>query len=368
MARKLLHSGMTLVRSDDAVLITSARTLPPSPEPKVRSTSMSSSTASAGTPHPAIETGLTDVFERCRTQTQGKVATYIPELATMPPEQFGLALATIDGKLSTRGNADSEFTIQSVSKAFSYCLALELLGRDEVLRHVGVEPSGDAFNAIIFDPRTERPFNPMVNAGAITICALIYRELKDDALEFVLDRFSKAAGRRLRISDPVYRSECVTGHRNRAIGHLLLTVGAAREPIEPALDLYFKQCSILVNATDLARMGATLANIGQNPFTQESVFDVAAVRDTLSVMFTCGMYDYSGNWAVDVGIPAKSGVGGGVVGVVNRQLGIGTFSPRLDDKGNSVRGLKAFQELADEFGLHAFECTNYGSEFMRSLA
>ena len=354
MARKLLHSGMTLVRSDDAVLITSARTLPPSPEPKVRSTSMSSSTASAGTPHPAIETGLTDVFERCRTQTQGKVATYIPELATMPPEQFGLALATIDGKLSTRGDADSEFTIQSVSKAFSYCLALELLGRDEVLRH--------------FDPRTERPFNPMVNAGAITICALIYRELKDDALEFVLDRFSKAAGRRLRISDPVYRSECVTGHRNRAIGHLLLTVGAAREPIEPALDLYFKQCSILVNATDLARMGATLANIGQNPFTQESVFDVAAVRDTLSVMFTCGMYDYSGNWAVDVGIPAKSGVGGGVVGVVNRQLGIGTFSPRLDDKGNSVRGLKAFQELADEFGLHAFECTNYGSEFMRSLA
>jgi glutaminase len=196
----------------------------------------------------------------------------------------------------------------------------------------------------------------------------IYRELKDDALEFVLDRFTKAAGRRLRISDPVYRSECVTGHRNRAIGHLLLTVGAAREPIEPALDLYFKQCSILVNATDLARMGATLANIGQNPFTQESVFDVAAVRDTLSVMFTCGMYDYSGNWAVDVGIPAKSGVGGGVVGVVNRQLGIGTFSPRLDDKGNSVRGLKAFQELADEFGLHAFECTNYGSEFMRSLA
>jgi glutaminase len=232
---------------------------------------------------------------------------------------------------------------------------------------VGVEPSGDAFNAIVFAPDTQRPFNPMVNAGAITVSALIHRALKGEALDFLLDRFSKAAGRTLRISDSVYRSEAETGHRNRAIGHLLLNVGAAQQPIEPALDLYFRQCSILVTATDLARMGATFANLGENPFTGESVFGVTAVRDTLSVMFTCGMYDYSGNWALDVGIPAKSGVGGGVLGVVNRQLGIGTFSPRLDEKGNSVRGLRAFQELSDEFGLHAFECTNYGSELMRTL-
>ncbi|MCZ8132450.1 MAG: DksA/TraR family C4-type zinc finger protein [Steroidobacteraceae bacterium] len=139
-------------------------------------------------------------------------------------------------------------------------------------------------------------------------------------------------------------------------------------PVEPALELYFRQCAILVNSADLARMGATLANLGSNPFTGDSVFEVSAVRDTLSVMFTCGMYDYSGHWALDVGIPAKSGVGGGVVGIVNRQLGIGTFSPRLDAKGNSVRGLRVFQQLANEFGLHAFECTSYGSELMRSLA
>jgi glutaminase len=315
-----------------------------------------------------IEHGLASVFERCLPESSGDVARYIPELANQDPDRFGIALATVEGRLWSRGDAEREFTIQSVSKAFTYCLALDLLGRDEVFSHVGVEPSGDAFNAIVFDPRTHRPFNPMVNAGAITVCALVTRALKDDALPFVLDRFSKAAGRSLSVSEPVYRSEADTGHRNRAIGHLLLNVGAAQHPIEPALDLYFRQCSILVAAADLAKMGATLANLGENPFTGEPVFGLAAVRDTLSVMFTCGMYDHSGNWAVDVGIPAKSGVGGGVLGVVNRQLGIGTFSPRLDAKGNSVRGLLAFRRLADEFGLHAFECTNYGSEFVRGLA
>ncbi|HQR52356.1 MAG TPA: glutaminase A [Burkholderiales bacterium] len=316
---------------------------------------------------PAIEVGLTSVFEQCLPGRQGEVASYIPELATVDPDRFGVALATIDGRLWVCGDAETEFTIQSISKALTYCLALELLGREEVFRHVGVEPSGDAFNAIVFDPHTDRPFNPMVNAGAITVSALLHRVWQDEAFDILLDRFSKAAGRTLRLSDSVYRSEAETGHRNRAIGHLLLCVGAARQPIEPALDLYFRQCSILVTAADLAQMGATLANIGENPFTGEFVFDVAAVRDTLSVMFTCGMYDYSGNWALDVGIPAKSGVGGGVLGVVNRQLGIGTFSPRLDAKGNSVRGLRVFQKLADEFGLHAFDCTNYGSELVRTL-
>jgi glutaminase len=315
----------------------------------------------------AIALALTDVATRSLRHVEGRVADYIPELAKADPEAFGIALATIDGRLWAHGDTEAEFTIQSVSKPFSYCLALELHGRDEVTRHVGVEPSGDAFNAIVFDPHTDRPFNPMVNAGAITVCSLIHRKLGDDALAFVLDRFSKAAGRTLGVSEAVYRSEAETGHRNRAIGHLLVNVGAARQPIEPALDLYFRQCSILITAADLARMGATLANIGENAMTGEQVFDVRAVRDTLSVMFTCGMYDYSGNWALDVGVPAKSGVGGGIVGVVNRQLGIGTYSARLDAKGNSVRGLAAFRALADELGLHAFDCTNYGSDFVRGL-
>lgn len=315
----------------------------------------------------AIERTLRAIHAQYLLNTSGSVADYIPELATADPEPFGIAVATVDGRLWSCGDAQTEFTIQSVSKAFTYCLALELLGRERVLRHVGVEPSGDAFNAIVFDPRTNRPFNPMVNAGAITISTLMYEEFGERAMDTLLARFSDAAGRSLGISETVYRSEQSTGHRNRAIAHLLLNVGATGGPVEPGLDFYFRQCSILVTAVDLARMGATLANLGTNPFTGVSVFDMRAVRDTLSVMLTCGMYDYSGNWVLDVGVPCKSGVGGGIVGTVNRQIGIGTFSPRLDDKGHSVRGLHAFKHLAEEFGLHAFECTNVGSEFLRLL-
>jgi glutaminase len=314
-----------------------------------------------------IERYLGTIYEACLPYTEGKVADYIPELAVTDPDQFGVAVATVDGRLWSCGDATAEFTIQSVSKAFTYCIALELVGRQQVFSRVGVEPSGDAFNAIIFDPHTNRPFNPMVNAGAITISTLIHKELGDEAMNFVLSRFSEAAGRDLAISEAVYRSEAETGHRNRAIAHLLLNVGATEAPVEPGLDFYFRQCSILVTATDLARMGATLANLGRNPTTRKQVFDVGAVRDTLSVMFTCGMYDYSGNWVLDVGVPCKSGVGGGIMGAVNRQLGIGTFSPRLDEKGNSARGLHVFRRLAEEFGLHTFECTNFGSEFVRGL-
>jgi glutaminase len=255
-----------------------------------------------------------------------------------------------------------------VSKAFTYCLALELMGRDAVLSRVGVEPSGDAFNAIMFDPHTNRPFNPMVNAGAITVAGIVHEIAGAGAFDLIMKRFSAAAGRRLALDEAVYRSEATTGHRNRAIGHLLRNVDALKGSVDEVVDLYFRQCSILVTASDLARMGATLAHIGQNPATGEQVFDLAAVRNTLAVMFTCGMYDHSGNWAYDVGVPAKSGVGGGIVGVVNRQLGIGTFSPRLDAKGNSVRGAAAFADVADELGLHIFDCTNVGSTFMTAFA
>jgi len=328
---------------------------------------MGYSAAGRDAQHQALERALTEVHVQGLEDRRGEVATYIPELATVPADRFGLAVASVEGRLWHRGDATAEFTIQSVSKAFSYCLALEICGRETVMQQVGVEPSGDAFNAIVFNPHTNRPFNPMVNAGAITVAALIQRWLGGDALDTVLERLSLAAGRKLGISEPVYRSEAATGHRNRAIAYLLVNAGAAAEPVEPALDLYFRLCSVLVSATDLARMGATLANLGENPFTGEQVFDAGAVRDTLSVMFSCGMYDSSGRWAVDVGIPAKSGVGGGMVGVVNRQLGIGTFSPRLDGHGHSVRGLAAFGQLSSEFGLHAFDCLNYGSEYARGL-
>jgi glutaminase len=312
-----------------------------------------------------IEKVISAAHARHLGASDGTLADYIPELAAVNPDRFGIAVATEGGRLYEVGDTDQPFTIQSVSKAFVYCLALELVGRDAVLERVGVEPSGDAFNAIFFDPRTNRPFNPMVNAGAITVAGIVRDVAGAAGFDLILDRLSEAAGRRLSMDESVYRSEAETGHRNRAIGHLLRNVGALQGTVDDVVDLYFRQCSILVTAADLARMGATLAHLGENPTTGRQVFDLKAVRNTMAVMFTCGMYDYSGNWAYDVGVPAKSGVGGGIVGVVNRQLGIGTFSPRLDAKGNSVRGVGAFQEIADELGLHVFDCSNYGSSFIR---
>jgi glutaminase len=307
---------------------------------------------------------LDSVYRGSIDRRDGALADYIPELAKTEPDRFGLAIATARGHLVTAGDSATPFTIQSVSKAFTYCLAIELIGRAAVLERVGVEPSGDAFNAIEFDPHTRRPFNPMVNAGAITVAGIIHDVHGNDTFDFVLERFSRAAGRRLELNKAVYRSESATGHRNRAIAHLLLSAGVLSEPVEPIVDVYFRQCSIEVTAIDLAWMGATLANLGAHPKSEDQVFDLRAVRDTQTVMFTCGMYDYSGHWASDVGIPAKSGVGGGVIGVVNRQLGIGSYSPRLDRKGNSVRGLAAFAALSDELGLHAFDCTNRGSSLV----
>jgi glutaminase len=297
----------------------------------------------------------------------GAVADYIPELAAVDPDRFGIAVAAVNGRLYTAGDVDHPFTIQSVSKAFVYCLALELAGRDKVLSRVGVEPSGDPFNAIEFDPYTNRAYNPMVNAGAITVTGIVHSVAGSETFDLILERLSQAAGRQLGMDQSVYRSEAETGHRNRAIGHLLRNVGALEGSVDEIVDLYFRQCSILVTATDLARMGATLAHVGENPFTRQQVFDLDAVRNTLAVMFTCGTYDFSGSWAYNVGVPAKSGVGGGICGVVNRQLGIGTFSPRLDAKGNSVRGVATFIDLADELGLHVFDCSNTGSPVVRTL-
>ncbi|MFG1346905.1 glutaminase A [Xanthobacter autotrophicus DSM 431] len=316
--------------------------------------------------------GLEKVVQHAHARTRGDLtgalATYIPELARVDPERFGIALVSVGGEVVGVGDVEVPFTIQSISKALAYCLALEAAGRDRVLAHVGVEPSGDAFNAIVFDPHTNRPYNPMVNAGAITVSGLLAQALGAEAFDVLLDRFSAAAGRKLGFDEAVYRSEAETGHRNRGIAHLLKNAGALEADVDATLDLYFRQCSILVTASDLARMGATLASIGENPLTGATVFAVEAVRGTLSVMFTCGMYDFAGNWAFDVGVPAKSGVGGGILGVVNRQLGIGTYSPRLDTKGNSVRGIAAFRELAEELGLHIFDPTNRGSAMLGAFS
>jgi len=313
-----------------------------------------------------IQITLDDLYRRYHALTDGTVATYIPELGKADPEAFGLALASTDGRLFEAGDCGTPFTLQSISKPFVFGMALEEFGDRAVGSHVGVEPSGDAFNAIELNA-TNRPFNPMVNSGAIATTALLHSRLGAETFPFILERLSAAAGRRLEIDPLVYESERRTGHRNRAIAHLLLNFGMIHDEAERALDVYFRQCSILITSSDLAMMGATLANMGANPVTGVQAFDVSTVKYVLAIMFTCGMYDYSGEWAYRVGVPAKSGVSGGVMAVVNRQAGVAAYSPRVDARGNSVRGVNACIELAEQFGMHAFDCMNVGSRFLEAM-
>jgi len=315
----------------------------------------------------SIQDILEVTYEKYCSIDEGAVATYIPELAKANGADFAICAVTVDGQVFSVGNWDKEFTIQSVCKPFAYQMALEELGRDRTLQHVGVEPSGEAFNSIELDSRTMRPFNPMVNAGAIAVSSLIKKDSLVAGVREFVEKMQLAAGRKLTIDGDVLASESATGNRNRAIAYLMLNFGIIDEHVNHTLHQYFSQCSLLVNCRDLAVMAATLANMGTNPVTHEPVFDFQYIKDVLAVMFTCGLYDHAGEWAYRVGLPAKSGVGGGLMAVVNRQLGIGVYSPRLDAKGNSVRGILVCKELAERLGLHAFEFTNVGSTFVQSL-
>jgi glutaminase len=311
-----------------------------------------------------IQRALDELHAEYAPMQDGDVATYIPELSKADPNQFGIAIATSDGQVFAAGDCDRPFTIQSISKPLTFGLALEEYGEAGIWRHVGVEPSGDAFNSIELQTGTNRPHNPMVNAGAIAVTALLHARYGEATFDTILSRLSAAAGRPLPVDEAVFESERRTGHRNRAIAHLLLNFGLVHEEAEHSLDVYFRQCAILVTCRDLAMIAATLANMGRNPVSGAPVFDILTVKHVLSIMFTCGMYDYSGEWAYRVGVPAKSGVAGGVMAVVNRQLGIATYSPRLDSRGNSCRGIGVCTDLAARFGLHAFDCLNVGSSFL----
>ncbi|MEX0642996.1 MAG: glutaminase A [Pirellulales bacterium] len=290
-----------------------------------------------------------------RDVNDGNVADYIPELALADPKWFGISVVTVDGQMFDVGDHQQLFSIQSVSKPFVFGQALVDHGRDAVLRKVGVEPTGEAFNAIVLDENSNRPFNPLVNAGAIATADLIQGKDYADRVKRLLCLFGRYFGRDVHIDNAIFMSERTTGHRNRAISHLMLNFGMVSDRIEESLELYFQQCSILGNAHDLAVMGATLANAGVNPITQERAIEQQYVKDVLSIMLTCGMYDYAGEWAYRIGLPAKSGVGGGICAVVPGKAGIGIFSPLLDARGNSVRGIKICEELSERFGLHAFE-------------
>lgn len=297
---------------------------------------------------------LNDLYEKYQTLNDGAIADYIPELALAQPEWFGICVVTTAGQVFEVGNCNQLFTVQSISKAFVYGLALEDHGRDYVNSKVGVEPTGEAFNAIVLDEATNRPCNPMVNAGAIATTDLVQGQNGTERLKRMLAMFKRYTGRDHDINVPVFLSEKATGNRNRAMAYLMRNFGMVSEKIEETLDLYFQQCSVMVNARDLAMLSATLANGGINPVTKERAIDEHYVQDVISVMLTCGMYDASGEWAYRIGLPAKSGVGGGIAAVAPGKLGIGTFSPLLDAKGNSVRGIKVCEALSRDFGLHLF--------------
>jgi len=307
----------------------------------------------ASLPSPILQL-LKDLHQRLAAVNDGAVATYIPELARANPDWFGICVATATGSVYEVGDTSQLFTIQSISKPFIYGLALEDRGRTEVLRKVGVEPTGDAFNSISLDPGTGRPKNPMINAGAITVASLVEGRSPEARFERVLGELSLYAGRDLTIDDSVYRSESETGFRNRAIGYMLRNFSIIEEDPTPSLELYFRQCSIAVNCRDLALMAATLANRGINPVTGKQAVKGEYVESILSVMGSSGMYDYAGEWIYRIGMPAKSGVSGGIIAVLPGQLGIGVFSPRLDARGNSTRGIMVCDELSRRLDLHMF--------------
>lgn len=305
-----------------------------------------------------MQAALASAMGAARQLSGGRVADYIPELAKANPAAFALAACTRQGAISELGDSSLEFTIQSISKPFVYGLALADHGVEAVHRRVGVEPAGDSFNSIIrLEQSTNRPHNPMINAGAIAVTSLIEARNGQPPLQRVLNLFAAAAGRKsMQVDLPVYLSEAASGHRNRAIAHLMKHFGMLQGDIDRTLELYFQQCSVLVSCRDLAVMAATLANQGVNPLTGVKVLPAEAVSHVLNVMLTCGLYDFAGQFAFEAGIPAKSGVCGGIIAVARGQAGLACFSPPLDERGNSLRGLAAMRHLSRTLGLHAFEC------------
>lgn len=311
---------------------------------------------------------LNQIHETIRSERSGAVADYIPELLLVNEDDFGIAIATVDGYVYQVGDSMTPFSIQSVSKAFTYGIALQDKGEDQVIAKVDVEPSGEAFNSISLEPDSGRPRNPMINAGAIAVTGLVEGESSDDKINRILKEFGKYTGHEMEYDEKIYLSEKRTGHRNRAISHMLRNYEILEDDPEATLDAYFRQCSILVTCRDLAVMGACLANSGVNPITGIRTLEERYIPNVLSVMSSCGMYDYSGNWIYQVGMPAKSGVGGGIVAVLPGQFGLAVYSPRLDVKGNSVRGIQVCEQLSANLGLHMMHSSRVTtSTVIRSL-
>src|SRR3954447_19792114 len=310
-----------------------------------------------------VDDRLDELYERYRPLDEGRVASYYESGRGYYPaseaaderDLFALAFATNTGDVRTGGDCHVPFALQSLSKVFAYGLALADPGRDKELDHLGGEPSGDAFISIHLDERHHRPHNPMVNAGALVTAALIEGKDFDEKLERMLTHLrAYAANDNLAVDQDLFEREMRSADRNRATAYLMRSRGMLDGDVEAILALYLHQCSVKVTCRDLAIMAGTLGNGCVNPLSGKRVLPRGLVRDVLSVMYTCGMYDAAGQWAYEVGVPAKSGVSGGIMAAVPGKGGLAVFSPGLDEYGNSVRGIGVCREVSSRLGLHVF--------------
>jgi len=302
-----------------------------------------------------LQASVDRAYAKYRDLREGANADYIPILTETPSDLFGVVIVMRDGKVYSAGDVDYEFSIQSVSKPFTAALIMSEQGADAVREKIGVEPTGLPFNSkMALEIYDERSVNPLVNAGAIAAVSLVQATSEEERWSKVLQNISDFAGRPLTVLEKVYESEYTTAFGNRAIANLLFNYGRLYSDPEEALRVYTRQCSIGVSAMDLGMMGATLANLGVNPKTGQRVMDAADVPELLAVMATAGFYDESGSWMYEAGLPAKTGVGGGIVAVVPGRFAIAAFSPRLNEAGNSIRSLNAIRDIAGELGVGVF--------------
>ncbi|MDY6054703.1 glutaminase A [Micrococcus sp.] len=298
-----------------------------------------------------VRADLEAALEAAREVTDGEPSEYLTEIENPPVDGLAAAVCTAAGDVVCRGDDEQRFALQSVSKALAFAVALEEVGLERIEEHVGIEPSGEAFNHLSLHD-DGRPFNPMINAGAIMVHALLPGDGPEDRAARLLDRFSRMAAAELSLKEDVLEAERDLADRNLGLAHLLADAGTLPTLPAEAVEGYLRQCAVGVTVRELAIMGATLAAGGVNPLTDERVLGEDVARLTMTVMLTCGMYDASGQWAAEVGIPAKSGVSGAVLGAVPGALGIATWSPRLDDRGTSTRGIAVFERLSDDWDLH----------------
>ncbi len=298
---------------------------------------------------------LNDMHQRYASLTDGRIASHIPELASANPDWFGIAVVSTDGMVYEVGDSQVSFTIQAIARPFLYGLALDTHGDDVVRQRVGVEPASNSFDAVISSPASQRIPNPILDAGAIAISSMVSGDDPTSRLNHMLSLMQRTIGHDVQVHAPAFVSARMAGHEYRALAHLMLHFGLIETHIDQTLDLFFQQHAILVTCRDLAVMAATLANGGTNPITGETALPQHIVKNILSMMYTCGMSDFSGEWAHRVGLPARSGISGGIIAVVPQQIGIAVYSPLLTEQNHSLRGIRVIETLSQHFKLHIFD-------------